>query len=75
MWRYLQGEDLVLWKLNKKDRSKVMASQGCGLGVQAAGVEGANQITDTLSLYTHIRRQYIVSYLRGRDGGREGGQV
>ena len=69
---HLEGEGLVLWKLNKENRSKVVTCQSCGLRVQAARVEGANQITDTLSLHTHFRRQYIVPYLREREREGEG---
>ena len=50
-------------ELDQEEGSGVVASESSGLGVESTGVEGGDEIADTLPLHTHIWRQDIVPHL------------
>ena len=59
----MQREGFVLREFDEKHRSGVVAGEGRGLGEEPARVEGADEVTDTLSLHTDIRSEDIVTHL------------
>ncbi len=60
---HLQCKRFVGIKLNEEYRSLVMFTHSNSLVVETAIVEGANKITDTLTFYTDVWCQDVVSHL------------
>ena len=69
----LEREGLVFRELNEENWSGVVAGESSCLSEESTRIEGADQVTHTLSLHTHFWSENIVSHLvqRGASQARE----
>jgi hypothetical protein len=58
-----ERERLAGIELNEQHGALVVTSHGHTLAVQAAVVQGADQVTDALALHAHFWRQDVISNL------------